>query len=270
MLNKTNRLLSTPLKILYAALPIIFRAVSYYIGITPMLNAVFIALVLIGAVMPAIDSFSVKNYAPAFCNCVNPRLKAFTFVLAAGFFADFINRCVSVYYVIENVRYFVVLGVLVRTVSALFALLSTVYFTFTAMSLGKSRFDFRNLKILHLAPVIWALARLFEALEQAGVDISDASGSILKYTMLFAALCFFYFFAAEIENSSGAKPLTVMFSNELSFFSLLFVSESVLALIKNGFSDLSYETVLVLTAAAMCVFGFEFRRNIIKNTESEN
>ncbi|MBR7072206.1 MAG: hypothetical protein IKI33_01130 [Eubacterium sp.] len=270
MSDKLKWLFGAPMKALYILLPLVLRAVTCFIGLNSAFNIAFYALMAFGAVMLALSALCKKNYAPPFENTAGSALSLFSCVLSAGFFTEFVNRCISVYYAVQSMRYLVLLAVLIRVFSALFALLSTVYFILAALSFGKGHYDFRFLKLLHLTPMLWAFARLLEAMEHAGVDTDDVSGGLLKYIMFAAALCFFFCFAREVENKNGAKRVTVMFSFELVLFSLLYTEETVLTLIIGRAKGFSYEMLLVLTALSLCLFSLVFVKNIIKNTCSEN
>jgi len=266
--NKTG-LFSLPVKILIALVPLIVRGTALFNN-SAKTGAAFYGVTFVAVVLIALDAFKTKLSADAFEFNGKYKLNVFSGILAAGFFAEFINRCISVYYALDSTKYLVALSVSIRAFAAAFALLSATYFVFVSIYFSGGHYDFRSFKVLHLAPVLWTAARLLEAMEQAGVNALDGTGELLKYIMLAVALGFFFCFAREVENKNGANRVTLLFSTELAFFSMLYIADSAFTVSERAFQGISFEVIFALTAAALCLFSFAFGRNMINNTDTEN
>lgn len=249
--------------------PFILCAFLHFTGDKSYFGMIYYIMVSFFAAFLAFEALRGKNYGAAF-KSGTVKTDVFAYILAAGFFADFVNRCVSLYYVIDSNKYLVVLSVTIRVLSAVLALISSAYFVIVGKTFKEERYDFRMLKLLHLAPVFWCAARIVEVMEQAGVDLNGGADGTLKYIMLGFAVCFFFCFASEVENNSSAKKITVLFSKELTFFSALYVADYIFNCISRKALGYKYELLFCFTALSLCMFAYAFKRNIVTNGSTEN
>lgn len=121
---------------------------------------------------------------------------------------------------------------------------------------------------MHLAPVFWSGAKILSLMQYAISPLTDIGG-VLKYAMLIFAVCFFYCFASEIENDKGAKPSTVFFAREFSYFSMLFFIDSLVMLFSKSLKLTDENIVFSICALFICSFAFFFEKNIVFRSNSE-
>lgn len=129
---------------------------------------------------------------------------------AAGMFYDFVHQCVRCYLYVSANSYIAVNRLLPMIFSAVFALLSAVFFIFTALSVKSSRYDFSRMWFFKITPVLWSLVNLLILLTDYDDDIL-AIDTLLKYSAFILALVFFVLFALTAESEKANGSLTVFF-----------------------------------------------------------
>ncbi|MCR5207603.1 MAG: hypothetical protein K6C14_03900 [Eubacterium sp.] len=240
----------------------VIRAVCVFSDAEPLSDIVFVISLAVFGALTAVPCFYKKSYAPAFSM---PKSKAFGFLsygLSFGLFADFINRCVSAAQLLSDSAVFST-SLVIRVVTALSALISSVYFIVIGLSLSGSRYDFKSLKLIHIMPILWAGFCIMEGFENAG---ANGINSLLKYVMLSISLMFFYYSAREIDSEDGAMRISLVSSRLLTFTSFLYFADTFFMSIKEKTLYGGFESTLALTALFMLLYSFAFERNIIINT----
>lgn len=224
----------------------------------------YYALIAFGVVLIAVDSFRIKKYAAAFEFKNNFHLNAFSYLASFGFFADFVHSCVRIFLSAQDGSYKRLIFFIPLCMICLFALLSCFYFYTVGLSFGDKNYDFRELKVLHLAPLFWAASQMLTVMQQA-ISFSRDIDSVIKYTMLIFSVCFFFCFASEIESSSGAKPSTMFLARAYSYMSVIFFIERLMLLLSGRAQISDNDGIFAVSVLFICLFVFFFEKNIISH-----
>lgn len=230
-------------------------------------NYFYYLIVFSGIVFIGIECFKRKQYASAFVFENVFHLSFFSYVASLGFFADFIHQCVKIFFSIENesnknFTYFIPVCFICLT-----ALLSSFYFVNVGMSFSDKNYDFREFKLFHMIPVVWALFHIIVNLSEA-VRFSRDIDDIIKYLVLIFSVCFFYCFASEIDNKNGAKRKTVFFTESFSFCSILFFINRLMLLLGKTVPLNDSDGVFALSCFLINGFVFFFSKNIISHSKT--
>lgn len=170
----------------------------------------YILTVISVALLGAFVLLSRKELEGPFEIQSNGTLSLFSFLAAAGMFYDFVHQCLNCYFYIADNSYVAANRLLPMILTAVFALLSSVYFIFSGISFKNTRYDFRRLWFFRITPVLWAVVNFFVLL----TDYSDnihALETLLKYAAFLFALLFFLFFAIFVDGEKGKCGVTVFF-----------------------------------------------------------
>lgn len=231
-------------------------------------NCAYYAVVVLGAVMIALNSFGSKSFANAFIFKNDFHLNIFSYAACIGFFADFVYQCAEIFLSVEDGDYKNLTHFVPLCFVCFFSLLSCFYFYTVGLSFGDKNYDFRELKIMHLAPVFWSGAKILLLMQFAINPFSDIGG-VLKYAVLIFAVCFFYCFASEIENDKGARPVTVFFARAFSYCSMLFFIDGIIVLLSKNAAVTDENTVFSVCALLIGSFAFFFEKNIVVRSNLE-
>lgn len=228
-----------------------------YVGIA------FYLIVGVGTLFAFLSANRLDNLPVAFELNNSYHLDLLSYIASAGFFVSFIHQCVRIYASIENgsirtLTYFVPICFI-----GLFSLLSCFYFFTIAMSYSDRGYDFRELKFLHLAPMLWAISNVLTVMSEAISPLSDIDG-VLKYANLAVSIVFYYLFASEIENKDGTKKATIIFAKIFSYLSVLFLLDTIMTLIVNDHS--SYDDLLLSVSTFMISLFVAFFARSITNS----
>lgn len=232
------------------------------------INCIYYIVVILGAVMIALNSFRNKSYANAFIFKNDFHLNIFSYVACIGFFADFVYQCVEIFLSVDDGDYKNPIRFIPLCLICFFSLISCFYFYTVGLSFGDKNYDFRELKIMHLAPIFWSGVKILSQMQYAINPLKDI-GSMLEYILLIFAVCFFYCFASEIENDKGAKPSTVFFAREFSYFSMLYFIDGIVMLFSKSSSLTDKNVVFSVCALFICSFAFFFEKNIVFRSNLE-
>jgi hypothetical protein len=232
-------------------------AIAYYV------------MLAFGVMLIAFDSFKNKDYPPAFEFKNNFHLNGFSYLASLGFFVDFVHNCVRLFVSAQdgsykNLTYFIPI-----CLSCLFALLSCFYFYTIGLSYGDKNYDFRELKVLHIAPLFWSVAQVFSIMQQA-ISFSRNVDSVVKYAMLVFAVCFAFCFASEIESSKGAKPITLFLARGYSYLSVMFFINRFMLLLSGNANINDDDGIFAVSVLLICAFVFFFEKNIISHKTTIN
>ena len=228
-------------------------------------NYVFYALCVCAAALLAVDGFGIKAYAKALTVEKNSTLNMAAYAAAAGFFADFVSQCYLIYQSVESGAYHMLAYFIPQCLICVTALICVMYFTAVAMSYHSGHYDFTALKWMHIAPLLWAAARMLGIIEQAD-SLQSHPERVLKYAALVFALCFFYCYARETGREKGAYRATVFFAGAFTFFGDLFFLDTLTEVLARQTAPLAPDSVLALVMLLLSGFVFFFERNIIKKT----
>ena len=258
MENKNN--ISIPSVIGSASLIIciILRVLSVMLKWGGAANAVFYIAVLITIIITAYRSFSQSEYNRA-CD-FKENMKIYATGAAGGFIIQFIY-CVISAGALADERYFNKASLISISAAGVFSLLSSLYFIAISLSCGKTSYDFRKLKILHFAPLLWSLCAIAHIIPNAP-DFKTDVFSVLKALMLIFAMLFFYFFISETESESGAKKSTVFISKAFSYMCLLLFFSRAFEIIFKAETLYNCESLFALSALLIGTFAHQFRKGL--------
>ena len=258
MENKNN--ISIPSLIGSASLIIciVLRVLSVMLKWGSTANAVFYIAVLITIIITAYRSFSQSEYNPA-CD-FKENMKLYSTGAAVGFIIQFIF-CVINAGILADERYISKTSLITISAAGVFSLLSSLYYIAVSLSCGKTSYDFKRLKALHFAPLLWSLCSLAHLIPNAPNFKSDVFG-VLKAIMLIFGILFFYSFISEIESESGAKKSTVFNSKAFSYMCLLLFFSRAFEIIFKAEELYNPESLFALSALLIGTFAHQFRKNL--------
>lgn len=262
-MSRNSATLNSLFAVFSILLPLSVRAVSVFRYPIGVLSYLFYALVLLGILLLAADTFK-KEYSPAFDGSYSRPLGIFATLTALAMLAEFVAAVARLYAEIaaRGLRVFTLLGVL----EAVSAFLSALYFSFVSLTFRGRRYDFQRLFLLHLAPVLWAMLKTLGLMEQSRDVKSDVNG-ILGHLVMVLLLCFFYCFAQEVHSLKGAKPVTVFFARAVAYCAMLYVFDELMQLLAGNNGIFSESPLFAVTAAVLCGFSFTFEKNIYLKSE---
>ena len=221
-----------------------------------------IYIILAAAAVCAIfwESVKTKKYASAF-EFKNPfHLDIFSYIASAGFFLNFIMQCILLYDGMKNPRVNVTY-ILPLIMSGLCALISSGYFIIIAYSFGSKNYDFREFRLIHVVPMLWAISCVFNFIElSSGIEMKI--DSVLKYSMIIMIVCFFYCFAVEVDKGGNARCATVLFARLYSYLSILYFVDRLVLVLSGHSAVFCAENGIALTGIMLCGFTFFFEKNI--------
>ncbi|MFR5874945.1 MAG: hypothetical protein ACLUFN_00490 [Eubacterium sp.] len=222
----------------------------------------YYVLIATGLVLIAVDSFKQKKYAAAFEFENNFHLNAFSYLASLGFFVDFVHSCVRIFFSAQDGSYRILVSFIPLCLICLFALLSCFYFYTVGLSYGDKNYDFRELKVLHLAPLLWSVSQALSIMHQA-ISFSRDVENVIKYTVMIFGVCFFFCFASEIESDGGAKPSTLFLARAYSYISVIFFIDRLMLLLNGNAKISDDDGVFSLSVLLISAFVFFFEKNII-------
>ncbi len=133
---------------------------------------------------------------------------------AAAMFYDFIHQCLNSYAYIIKTSFFELNYFIPLCFSAVSALLCSFYFIILSISFNTDKYDFRNFRTFHLAPVFWLLCTLVTRLTRYDDGIY-AVESILHYAVIIFGIIFFLSAARCIDG--GADSLKLLCFSGVSY-----------------------------------------------------
>ena len=228
---------------------------------------IYIALVAAAIISISYESLKTKRYAKAFEFKNAFHLDVFSYLTSAGMFLSFITQCVMLYSAFSTPKRS--LTVILSTImSALCALVSSVYFIIVGFSFGDKNYDFREFKLIHIVPMLWALSNVFNLVELS-TGFEKSIDSVLKYTTVMILVCFFYCFALETDSDEKAHNTTVLFARLYSYLSILFFTDRLILVLTGNVRLFGAENAFALTGLMICGFTFFFEKNIFNNSNNE-
>lgn len=230
--------------------------------------AVYILLAVAAVCAITLESLKVKKYANAF-EFNNPfHLDTFSYIASAGFFLNFVMQCILLYSGLKNGEANITY-ILPLIMSGLCALISSGYYIIIAFSFGSRNYDFREFRLIHVVPMLWAISCVFNFIElTTGIEMKI--DSVLKYLMIISVVCFFYCFAVEVDKSGDARRSTVLFARLYSYFSVLYFVDRLILVLSNHSVIFCAENGIAVTGIMLCGFTFFFEKNILHGYVNKN
>lgn len=126
----------------------------------------------------------------------------------AGMFYDFVYRCILCFEYASATRHLVANRFVPMIFTAVFALLTAVFFFVLGISFKTARYKMSSLWFLYISPVMWALSGMLSLLTVYD-DVFFAEETFLKYAALIAAIVFFMLFALGEDKEKSVLPAVV-------------------------------------------------------------
>ncbi len=225
------------------------------------LAGVYLVLTLLSVCAIAWESLKIKRYAETF-EFKNPfHLELFSYIASAGLFINFVVQCVLLFNAFK-LHKTAPTYILPMIMSGICALISSGYFVIIGFSFGNKNYDFREFRLIHVVPMLWAISCIFNLIELS-TGFEKSIDSNLKYVMIFMLVCFFYSFALEIDKKGNARRTTVLFARLYSYFSVLYFVDRLVLVLTYKANVLSGENAMALTGLMLCGFTFFFEKNIL-------
>ena len=226
---------------------------------------VFYLALAFGLAMLMIDSFRVKEYAPAFCYDSKFRIGVLGYLAAVGFFVDFVYGAVRIYGSVDSGSFHNPVDFLPLCICTLLSLVCSFYYVMVGLSFSSPAYDFKELKITHIAPVFWAVVKIISVLPQA-VKLSRDVDEILKYIVLIFLAGGLYFFAYEVSAQQGTHPVSMFMFRGSFYTGLLFFFDRIMLLLSGSSTVGDADGILSVTVLSISVFMYFFEKNIIAHT----
>ncbi|MBE6741215.1 MAG: hypothetical protein E7570_02835 [Ruminococcaceae bacterium] len=240
---------------------IILYGVKLRFGLENSFNYVIYGFVFLMLGILAYQSFKEESYPPAFEIKKNNANAYSAFLAGIGFLIDFISNGISVYFTLTSKR-IIPAEVATKAAALVFALLSSLYFMTVFLTYKYNSYDFRKLKYLHLAPLLWALSGAALTVLNAVAFREDMFSAIKGLTLIFATL-FFFSFIQETESKGSAKKALVFFVGAFSYLCLLLVAVKFFDLRYRNAVLLHEDSAFAVTSLLLFTFAHYFRNNIL-------
>ena len=210
-----------------------------------------------------------REYAPVFVFENRFHLDVFAGVAAVGFFTDFVVYCHVIYQSLLTGGYRLYAVFAAQCLIGISALLACFYCSAMALSFHSGRYDFRTLKLLHAAPLMWAIGHMLTLVAAVG-DGALSVNELFRYAAITAALGFFFLLAFELESDRGARRLTVFFARIFSVLATVYFLDTVMLLAARKIERFSEDTALAAVVMMISGFAFFLEKNILAHTTTEN
>ena len=146
---------------------IVLKAVSVFAVDCTAVSVGFFVAVLLGLVLIGIDAFRQKHFAPTFVFENKIHLSFWAVLGSVGFFVDFVSDSLRLYGIVKDGDYNFVVGAVTVGFEGAFAIISSICMIMVALSFVKNaRYDFRELKLLNVFPLLWAVLKGVALLSQ--------------------------------------------------------------------------------------------------------
>lgn len=231
----------------------IFRACAFYL------------LVLGGVVVLLLDSRRHDDYAPAFCYDNSFRLDLLGYIASIGFFVDFVYNSVRVYLAVDNGSSRNLISFLPLCIGLAMALLCSLYYAIVGLSFGSTTYDFKELKLLHLAPIFWIVVRIISVLPQA-VKPGEDVDMVLEYVVLAMLAGGCYFFAYEVSSQERTRVASMFMFRSSFYTGLLFFFDQLMLALSGANSIGSVDGMLSITVLCISLYMYFFEKNIIAHS----
>lgn len=251
------------LSVLFFVVGLGFRLAILLFNLSDSINALFYFFFVLGAIFVALGSVKQANVNRAFDYDKIKRLDVLSYCASAGFFVEFVLKAVTIYSLSQDNSYKSVVMFVPPCVACAMALAGCFYFFAVGMSFGDYGYDFRKLRVLHIAPIFWAIANSLGIMTQAISPLIEVN-SVVKYVAYVTSVIYFYFFARELESEDGAKKSFLISSSLFSYFALTYFADSIILLLTRNAEIWNENSFVALSVAMISLFSLFHQRNIKK------
>lgn len=254
------------ISLLLFIIAIVLKAISVFAFESVFLTVGFFAAVVIGIVLIGAETFKQKKFADAFVFENKFRISFFSILASVGFFVDFVFDSLELYSVAQDGEYNVAVGASVIGFEGLFALVSAACMIMVSLSFSKNtRYDFRELKILNIFPLLWAILKGIALLSDIGQSFSQTEA--VKYIAVISCIVAFYFFAKEVDGKDGASACSVFSFRCFAYFAVLYFICMLCDILTKQTEAFDRSFVLSLSILLNGVFSYFLEKNILSHTK---
>lgn len=195
-------------------------------------------------------------------------LGLFSYLLAGGFFVDFIHQCYNGYDFAEHTAYMSLNVLAPMLLVGVFALLSCFYFFAVGLTYFGKQYDFRCFRWFHFVTVLWALTRLLGILEKM-VSVSTDTQTVCEFIYLVFLLMFFFSFITSAVSRRSAGRTVIFFGLAVFMFACLLSVPRLIVLISGRSAQLTTAAFSATTDLACGLFALAFVIDLARrNTRS--
>lgn len=254
------------ISLLLFVIAIVFKAISVFAFESVFLTLGFFASAVIGIILVGAETFGQKKFADTFAFENKFHISFFSILASVGFFVDFVSDALELYSVVENSEYNVAAGAAVIGFEGLFAIVSAACMIMVSLSFGKNtRYDFRELKILNIFPLLWAISKGIALLSDIGQSFSQTEA--VKYIAVISCIAAFYFFAKEVDGKDGASAFSVFSFRCFAYFAVLYFICILCDVLTKQTELLDRSAVLSLSVLLNGIFVYFIEKNILSHTK---
>lgn len=254
------------ISLLLFVIAIVLKAISVFAFESVFLTVGFFAAVVIGIILIGAETFGQKKFADAFVFENKFRISFFSILASVGFFVDFVSDSLELYSVAQDGGYNVAVGASVIGFEGLLAIVSAACMIMVSLSFGKNtRYDFRELKILNIFPLLWAILKGIALLSDIGQSFSQTEA--VKYIAVISCIAAFYFFAKEVDGKDGASACSVFSFRCFAYFAVLYFICILCDVLTKQTEAFDRSFVLSLSILLNGVFAYFLEKNILSHTK---
>lgn len=244
---------------------LVLRAFMLAFSLPNIVSLGFYALAVFCAVLSTLGLKNKSDIPDVFTLKETNRVGAFSFVASVGFFVNFVVQCVDIYKMVDTRKYRNLIHFLPTCAICIFAILSCFYFICIASSLCTKSYDFRRLKVFHIAPLLWSVFYVLSIMSVAIKPLKDID-LMLKYIALIMLVLFLYFLALDVQGNASTSKLTLAFAKLFSIFGFLFFVDRMMSIIVSQAPVVDSDSVLSITIFLISLFAFSFEKEALKNS----
>lgn len=245
---------------------IIFKAVGTFASASPVLSVLFFVCLFLGIALIAVETFGQKNFAPAF-NFENKfHLSFFAAAAALGLFADFVSDALALYGIVNGDGYNIAVGAVTVGAQGAFALLGAVCMIMVSLSFKKdTRYDFRELKLLNISPLLWAVSKGVLMLTE--LENGFSATEVVRYIAVISAIAAFFFFAKEVDSKGGAAAVSVFSFRMFAYFAVMYFICRLCDMLGTKLSPIDGDSFFSYTMLLTGAFAYFLEKNILSYTK---
>lgn len=253
------------LAVVFLIASVLLRFVMLFADLPDGVNIAFYALIVLSIVFSGLSLKGQGELKSIFSIRNNSRISAMAFVASIGFFVNFVHQCVVIFKLIDTEQYRNLIQFMPACFICLLSIISCFYFVCISASFKNDSYDFRKLRLFHIVPLLWSIVYVLTIMSVAIKPLKEV-GSMLKYSSLVLLVCFFYFFALEVENDKSSNRLMLIFAKGYSISSFILFVDRVLEIIIEHSPAVTNDNVLSITLLMICFFVFSFEKEIVRKS----
>lgn len=247
---------------------VVFKSLILLVADNIFFTIGFYLSFVIGLVLLGVETISKKDFANAFCFDNHFMLSGFSYLAGIGFFIDFVAGSFKIYNVSTKLIYNRAVHLVPLVGECAFALFSVVCMITVALSFSKkSNYDFRNLQLFNIVPLIWFAFKGVGLLAD-NVDIFSID-KLLAFVMVSFGIIAFYFFVRETENKKGASPIGVYTFRGFYYSAVMFFIVNLMLVLKGDLEVISYNFANSVSYFFIGVFTYFFEKNILAHSSAD-